>query len=91
MFKSLADVCHVLGQGDFKIAHCGGFHSFFNTLIKGINLVAKLLHHNIRWDTETIGCDPRHVTSFIPTTHKLSFMQDNRPLLVLKPHSLQLE
>jgi len=21
--------------------------------------VAKLLHHNIRWDTETIGCDPR--------------------------------
>ena len=49
-------------QGDFKIAHCGGFHSFFNTLIKGINLVAKLLHHNIRWDTETIGCDPRRAT-----------------------------
>lgn len=46
-------------QGDFRISHCGGFHSFFNTLIKAINLVAKLLHHNIRWDTETIGCDPR--------------------------------
>ncbi len=46
-------------QGDFKIAHCGGFHSFLNLFIKAVNLVAKLLHHNIRWDTETIGCDPR--------------------------------
>jgi len=47
-------------QGDFKIAHCGGFHSFLNLFIKAVNLVAKLLHHNIRWDTETIGCDPRY-------------------------------
>ena len=46
-------------QGDFKIAHCGGFHSFLNLFIKAVNLVAKLLHHHIRWDTETIGCDPR--------------------------------
>jgi len=36
-------------QGDFIIAHCGGFHSFFNTLIKAVNLVAKLLGHRIRW------------------------------------------
>ena len=47
-------------QGDFKIAHCGGFHSFLNLFIKAVNLVAKLLHHHIRWDTETIGCDPRY-------------------------------
>jgi hypothetical protein len=38
-------------QGDFIIAHCGGFHSFFNTLIKAVNLVAKLLGHRIRWYT----------------------------------------
>ena len=50
-------------QGDFKIAHCGGFHSFLNLFIKAVNLVAKLLHHNIRWDTETIGCDPRRAPS----------------------------
>ena len=54
-------------QGDFKIAHCGGFHSFLNLFIKAVNLVAKLLHHNIRWDTETIGCDPRY-TGPLPNT-----------------------
>jgi hypothetical protein len=41
-----------------RIAHCGGFHSAFDTLIQAVNLVAKLLHHPIHWDTETIGCNP---------------------------------
>mmetsp|Transcript_11458 Transcript_11458/g.34433 ORF Transcript_11458/g.34433 Transcript_11458/m.34433 type:complete len:647 (+) Transcript_11458:108-2048(+) len=57
-------------QGDFVIAHCGGFHSFFNTLIRAVNLVAKLLGHRIRWDTETIGCDPS--LSSIPTGEQRS-------------------
>lgn len=29
-----------------------------NQLIKAINLVAKLLHRHVRWDTETFGCMP---------------------------------
>lgn len=42
-----------------RIAHCGGLHvEPLNQLIKAINLVAKLLRHPIRWDTETLGCDP---------------------------------
>lgn len=45
-------------QGALRIAHCGGFHSVLNTLVKAVNLVAKLLRHPIHWDTETIGCNP---------------------------------
>ena len=36
-------------QGDLRIAHCGGYHSDFDTLIKAINVIAKLLHLDIRW------------------------------------------
>lgn len=57
-------------QGDFAISHCGGFHSILNTLIKAVNLVSKLLGHAIRWDTETIGCDPS--LSSIPTKEQRS-------------------
>ena len=45
-------------QGDLRIAHCGGFHSNLDRLITAFNVLAKLLHHNIRWDSETIGCEP---------------------------------
>ena len=47
-----------LMQGDLRIAHCGGFHSNLDRLITAFNVLAKLLHHNIRWDSETIGCEP---------------------------------
>ena len=39
----------LLLQGDLRIAHCGGYHSDFDTLIKAINVIAKLLHLDIRW------------------------------------------
>ncbi|GAB4815112.1 hypothetical protein N2152v2_002158 [Parachlorella kessleri] len=45
--------------GALRIAHCGGIHiDALNQLIRAINLVAKLLHRHIRWDTETLGCMP---------------------------------
>ena len=45
-------------QGDLRIAHCGGFHSGLDRLVTAFNVLAKLLHHPIRWDSETIGCEP---------------------------------
>ena len=45
-------------QGDLRIAHCGGFHSGLDRLITAFNVLAKLLHHPIRWDSETVGCEP---------------------------------
>ena len=49
----------VLGlQGDLRIAHCGGFHSALDRLVTALNVLAKLLHHPIQWDSETIGCQP---------------------------------
>lgn len=45
--------------GELRIAHCGGLHvGPLNKLISALNLVAKLLHQDIRWDTETMGCSP---------------------------------
>ena len=38
-------------QGSFRIAHCGGYHGNLNLLISALNVVAKLLGHEIRWDT----------------------------------------
>jgi hypothetical protein len=52
--------------GVLRIAHCGGLHvPLLNKLVDALNLVAKLLHRRIRWDTETAGCDPS--LSSIPT------------------------
>lgn len=45
-------------QGDLRIAHCGGFHSALDRLVTALNVLAKLLHHPIQWDSETIGCQP---------------------------------
>jgi hypothetical protein len=45
-------------EGELRIAHCGGLHSTLDTLVNAVNVVAKLLHHDIRWDSETIGCEP---------------------------------
>lgn len=45
--------------GILRIAHCGGLHvGPLNQLIEALNLIAKLLHQHIRWDTETMGCAP---------------------------------
>ena len=55
---SVAFKTAMLVQGDLRIAHCGGFHSNLDRLITAFNVLAKLLHHNIRWDSETIGCEP---------------------------------
>lgn len=42
-----------------RIAHCGGLHvEALNVLVRALNTVAKLLGHDIRWDTETMGCNP---------------------------------
>lgn len=46
-------------EGMLRIAHCGGLHvTLLNKLVQAFNLVAKLLHRPIRWDTETMGCSP---------------------------------
>ena len=46
-------------QGSLRIAHCGGLHvPELNALVRALNLVARLLHRRIRWDTETLGCVP---------------------------------
>ena len=45
-------------QGDLHIAHCWGFHSGLVRLVTAFYVLAKLLHHPIRWDSETIGCEP---------------------------------
>ena len=39
--------CLLTVQGDFIIAHCGGFHSFFNTLINGTIEEKALISFNI--------------------------------------------
>ena len=45
--------------GVLRIAHCGGFHlGPLNTLVRALNTVAKIMGKHIRWDTETMGCDP---------------------------------
>ena len=45
--------------GVLRIAHCGGLHvEALNTLVTALNTVAKILGHHVRWDTETMGCDP---------------------------------
>ena len=45
--------------GVLRVAHCGGLHvGPLNTLVKALNTIAKLIGHHIRWDTETMGCDP---------------------------------
>jgi hypothetical protein len=58
--------------GVLRVAHCGGLHvEALNTLVKALNTVAKLLGHHIRWDTETMGCDPS--LSSIPSMLQRTF------------------
>jgi hypothetical protein len=59
--------------GVLRVAHCGGLHvEALNTLVKALNTVAKLLGHHIRWDTETMGCDPSlsSIPAFLQRTFK---------------------
>jgi hypothetical protein len=49
----------VILQGCLRVAHCGGLHvEALNDIVKALNVIAKLMGHHIRWDTETVGCDP---------------------------------
>jgi hypothetical protein len=42
-----------------RIAHCGGLHvGPLNALVRALNVVARLLRQRVRWDTETLGCQP---------------------------------
>jgi hypothetical protein len=60
-------------EGCLRVAHCGGLHvEALNKLVKVLNVAAKVLGYDIRWDTETVGCDPS--LSSIPA-------QDQRPLV----------
>lgn len=60
-------------QGILRIAHCGGLHvSPLNVLVRALNTVAKLLHRPIRWDTETVGCQPS--LSSIPAMEQRSLV-----------------
>ena len=46
-------------QGRLRVAHCGGLHvEALNKIVEALNVVAKILGYNLRWDTETVGCDP---------------------------------
>jgi hypothetical protein len=46
-------------QDRLRIAHCGGLHvEALNKLVEALNFVAKSFGYDIRWDTETVGCDP---------------------------------
>lgn len=58
--------------GVLRVAHCGGLHvQALNTFVKALNTVAKILGHHIRWDTETMGCDPS--LSSIPSLLQRTF------------------
>ena len=51
------DTHYVLGE--LRIAHCGGLHlDALNKLVEALNYVAKTLGFDVRWDTETVGCNP---------------------------------
>lgn len=51
------DTHYVLGS--LRIAHCGGLHvDGLNKLVEALNYVAKTLGFDVRWDTETVGCNP---------------------------------
>jgi len=53
--------------GVLRVAHCGGLHvEALNVVVRALNTVAKILGRHIRWDTETLGCDPS--LSSIPAT-----------------------
>ena len=51
----LLDCPYMLFQGELRIAHCGGLHSTLDTLVNAVNVVAKLLHHDIRCDMPSYG------------------------------------
>lgn len=60
-------------EGCLRVAHCGGLHvDALNKFVKVLNVAAKVLGYDIRWDTETVGCDPS--LSSIPA-------QDQRTLI----------
>ena len=51
------DTHYVLGS--LRIAHCGGLHlDGLNKLVEALNYIAHSLGYDVRWDTETVGCNP---------------------------------
>jgi hypothetical protein len=59
-------------KGRLRVAHCGGLHvEALNRIVEALNVVAKILGYNLRWDTETVGCDPS--LSSIPAQYQRTF------------------
>jgi hypothetical protein len=60
-------------EGFLRVAHCGGLHvDALNKLVEALNLVAKILGYDIRWDTETVGCNPS--LSSIPAEYQRTLL-----------------
>lgn len=60
-------------EGFLRVAHCGGLHvDPLNKLVEALNLVAKILGYDIRWDTETVGCNPS--LSSIPSNYQRTLL-----------------
>lgn len=59
-------------EGQLRVGHCGGLKvPPVNVLFRTLNVLAKVLGHELMWDTETFGCVPS--LSSIPAA-------DQRPL-----------
>lgn len=76
-------------QGKLRVAHCGGLHvEALNEIVSLLNTVAKILGHHIRWDTETLGCDPS--LSSIPAVEQrplIDALQEIKSWLALPENS----
>ena len=65
------DTHYVLGS--LRVAHCGGLHvDALDKLVEALNYVAKTLGYDVRWDTETVGCNPS--LSSIPADYQRLFV-----------------
>lgn len=66
-------------EGFLRVAHCGGLHvDALNKLVEALNLVAKILGYDIRWDTETVGCNPS--LSSIPANYQRTLLDAFREI-----------
>ena len=76
-------------EGALRLGHCGGLHSpMFNWLLRALNMISKLAGQHIRWDTETVGCNPS--LSSLPTRDQrvlLDLFQEIRAWMDLPEHA----
>ena len=72
-------------DGSLRVAHCGGLHvGALNRLVEALNLVAKILGYDIRWDTETVGCNPS--LSSIPSNYQRTLLDALKEIRVWMDH-----